>query len=936
MDKSLTEIESQVISLTHQFLLESGAERAARAVSLDARLEHDLGIGSLEKAELFSRIEKSLGVELPESLLVKAKQLNDVVKAVKMAEPTLLKVKREVIAPLKSTRTDPSKVETLVELLNLYAQNEPDRPHIYFQNEFGEETIIRYGELYTRAKEFAQGLVGKGLKPSETVAIMLPTSADFFYSFLGTLMAGGIPVPIYPPFRADQIEEYAKREAFILHNAGVRFLITFKRAAALSKLLQSFVPSLLEVTTVKALTDISADLPTLDIEATDPVLIQYTSGSTGNPKGVLLNHANLLANISAYGKTLNMQSTDAFVSWLPLYHDMGLIGAWMGSFYHGLPLTLLSPFTFLSRPEKWLWAIHYHRGTISPGPNFAYDLCVKKIEDSDLEGLDLSSWRVALNGSEMIHPDTLRNFEKRFRKYGFKKEAIFPAYGLAECALGLTFPPLNRGPNIDRIERLPYEKNNTAVPLTTRDKKYYEFVSCGSVLEGHEIRIVDDNDNRVAERTIGNIQFKGPSAMQGYYRNSEATMAIYHNGWWATGDLGYLAEGELFITGRKKDLIIKAGRNYHPTEIEAMASLAEGVRKSCVAAFGVADEKRGTEKLIIVAETKEDKKIHPEIKKEIVDKVISQIGIPPDEILLVPPHTLPKTSSGKLRRSSCKQDYLAGKLSRPSWSAFWQTIKLFIKSRAKKIEKWLINLIKVVFSFYVLILLFFTLLPVWLLVIILPRKKAAAAFRFWARSIFRLIFSPISIKGKENISGQPMIYVANHGSFIDSVILAGVLPADTNFIGKKELLKTPVIKSFVKQLDLVTVDRMDFSKSHSDVKRIEQTLEQGRSVLIFPEGTFSYATDVRPFKLGAFKIAAELGKPICPVAIVGARKILRANQFLVKPAKLEVIIFKPLIPESKEWEEVMRLRKQSRFLIAKYSGEHVLDLVSAGVLSESE
>ncbi len=595
MDKSLTEIESQVISLTHQFLLESGAERAARAVSLDARLEHDLGIGSLEKAELFSRIEKSLGVELPESLLVKAKQLNDVVKAVKMAEPTLLKVKREVIAPLKSTRTDPSKVETLVELLNLYAQNEPDRPHIYFQNEFGEETIIRYGELYTRAKEFAQGLVGKGLKPSETVAIMLPTSADFFYSFLGTLMAGGIPVPIYPPFRADQIEEYAKREAFILHNAGVRFLITFKRAAALSKLLQSFVPSLLEVTTVKALTDISADLPTLDIEATDPVLIQYTSGSTGNPKGVLLNHANLLANISAYGKTLNMQSTDAFVSWLPLYHDMGLIGAWMGSFYHGLPLTLLSPFTFLSRPEKWLWAIHYHRGTISPGPNFAYDLCVKKIEDSDLEGLDLSSWRVALNGSEMIHPDTLRNFEKRFRKYGFKKEAIFPAYGLAECALGLTFPPLNRGPNIDRIERLPYEKNNTAVPLTTRDKKYYEFVSCGSVLEGHEIRIVDDNDNRVAERTIGNIQFKGPSAMQGYYRNSEATMAIYHNGWWATGDLGYLAEGELFITGRKKDLIIKAGRNYHPTEIEAMASLAEGVRKSCVAAFGVADEKRGTE-----------------------------------------------------------------------------------------------------------------------------------------------------------------------------------------------------------------------------------------------------------------------------------------------------------------------------------------------------
>ena len=326
-------------------------------------------MNSLGKVELMHRIEKAFSVQLPESAISSADTLRDLMKIIASTRPTSAAQMQQIISPtLKTISVDLSNAQTLQEILTAYFSTEPERPHIYLQGAEGTEQIISYGQLYREAQKIALGLHQRGIQPSETVAIMLPTSAAFFYSFFGVLLAGAVPVPIYPPFRPDRIEEYAKREAKILHNAQARILITFSHAATLSTILQTFVPSLKEVVTSENLQATIGSLPDIFVEPTDPVLIQYTSGSTGDPKGVLLTHENMLANIRAIGKAIPVKPTDVEVSWLPLYHDMGLM-SWLGALYYGVPVTILSPLTFLTRPERWLWAIHYHRGTLSGGPN---------------------------------------------------------------------------------------------------------------------------------------------------------------------------------------------------------------------------------------------------------------------------------------------------------------------------------------------------------------------------------------------------------------------------------------------------------------------------------------------------------------------------------------------------------------------------------------
>ena len=440
------------------------ANHSQRVVTLHASLERDLGIGSIERAELFRRIEQEFAINLPDTALAKANTLQDLIAELQQTKPLAPTGSHAPERIISTIQVDVSTAATLLDVLKLYAKIEPQRPHIYLLDEQGGETIIRYGQLLEKASAIAKGLYARGLQRGGTVAIMLPTCEAFFYSFFGILLAGGIPVPIYPPFRPDQISDYAKREAKILQNAEVRFLITFHRAEALSKIIQSFIPSLKEVTTAENLMVTEGTLPNLDSKAEDPALIQYTSGSTSDPKGVLLSHYNLLSNLRAVGQAINISANDRVVSWLPLYHDMGLIGAWLGSLYFGVPATILSPLFFLNRPERWLWAIHYYRGTISAGPNFAYELCARRISDETIQGLDLSSWRLALNGAENVYAKTLTRFTKKFAAYGFKPEALFPVYGLAESTVALSFPPLGRVPRIDKVIRETVENERHAVP----------------------------------------------------------------------------------------------------------------------------------------------------------------------------------------------------------------------------------------------------------------------------------------------------------------------------------------------------------------------------------------------------------------------------------------------------------------------------------------
>ncbi len=929
--------EKELILLAHDLLTETKETPVTREMTLDSSLQYHLGLDSLGRAELFRRIEKKWKIELPDRLLVEAETLGNLFQAIQAAQapPFQQDHASERSAKMERYETyqaqtvaDVSKAESLVEVLFEHAQKTPDRPYIFLQNEQGGEDILTYSQLLSRSLQIANALQKRGLKPGETVAIMQPTQLGFFYTFFGILLASGIPVPIYPPLRPHQLESYAKQEAKILNNAEIRFLVTFEQAELLSRLLQGFIPSLQAVVTVNDLLNSGRPLILpLTARKNDLALIQYTSGSTSTPKGVVLTYNNLLSNIRAFGKAVEMSQQDIAVSWLPLYHDFGLIGLVLGTLYYGRPLILLSPIAFLSHPEKWLWSIHTHRGTLSAAPNFAYELCVRKIAPESIEGLDLSSWRLAANGAETIYPKTYERFVQKFKPYGFRAESFYPVYGLAESTVGLTVSPLNRLPRVDTIDRKTFENDKLALPLDpfTASSETLEIMSCGKPLPGHVVRTVDEAGKPLAERQVGQLQFQGPSSMQGYYNNPAATALARSGEWWNTGDFAYIVDGEVFITGRQKDLIIKAGRNIYPTVLEEIVSDIPGIRRGCVTAFSVTDEEKGTEDLIIVAETTEkNAKKRVDLQNKIVEALINSFDLAPDHIIFVAPRTVPKTSSGKLQRSACKAMYLAGKFkSAPPWL---QMIKLGIQSLAFKSLSGLMNVLKLIYTFYVALLIASITLPLWLGMKLLSPLRAGKLCKKTAQLLCFLAGCPLEIEGGEHLTAaKPVVFVANHASYIDAVVAVSLVPFDTRLIAKKEVFSFPLLRDLLYKLGHLPIDRFDFQKGLEQTLNIEATLQHNNSVFIFPEGTFSYAAGLRPFKLGAFKIAAETKTPVCPIAIQGTRYILRANRFLMRPGKIKIIVGEPIYPEGNEWQAIIQLKNKARQFIATHCGELSLD-----------
>ncbi len=933
MENDSMNIEQQVITLIRQLMQETGNSFVQRTMSLATSLE-TLGIDSLGKAELLVRIEKHFNVQLEDTVLVTAESIGDVVKAIVKGN---LPNTGAVISSFKPNSINKyiewNNATTLIEVLLIYAKQAPDQAHVYFQNEKGSEVVLTYGKLLEQSLKVTAGLKKLDLQEGDTVAIMQPTSLNFFYAFFGVLLCGGIPVPIYPPSRPHQIEEYIQHEAKILNNANIQVLITFQEAKILSNVIQDLIPSMKTIVTVDALLKNEESPLAYAAEKNTPALIQYTSGSTSAPKGVLLTHGNLLANIRAYGTAIKITTNDVAVSWLPLYHDLGLIGMWLGSLCYGIPLVLLSPLAFLNHPEKWLWAIHHYKGTISAGPNFSYELCVRKIEPASIEKLDLSSWRLAINGAEAVLPSTLKKFTAKFLPFGFKPETFIPVYGLAESCVGVTASSPESLPVIDRIDRKEFEEKKYASPIiTTNEKNILEFVSCGKAIPDHKVRIVDEANVELADRHVGQLQFQGPSSLKCYYNNPEATQAIYQDGWCNSGDLAYKVNEEVYIAGRKKDLIIKAGRNFYPVQIEELVGGITEIRKGSVVAFSVEDSEHGTEKLIVIAETR-SKKIsnRDEVLSKVSQIILTSLDITPDDVVLVAPQTIPKTSSGKLQRAACKEAYLNGKLFKSKTPVWLQQIKIFSRWMTHKIKNVFIASFNLVYTFYCLLLFLIVLFPAWLTSFVLPQKIIGRAFKFWAKLIIAMSFCPITIKGKKNLKySSPLVYVSNHTSYLDTLLLVSLLPSNTRFISKKELLKVPILNTILLKLKYIVIDRLDFSSSVKETKKMVNVLNAGNPLFIFPEGTFTSSSGLRPFKLGAFKIATEAKAAICPISIKGARQVFCRKSWLIRPRRMSVTITKPISSLQDNWEAITHFKNIAREEIAKYCGESTLDWISAG------
>lgn len=894
-------------------------------VALDSSLERDLGLDSLARVELVLRLEREFGATLPEQALASSETPRDLLRFVLASVGHAPQAADRSMASLVQAQgiRPPAEARTLTEALEYHVERQPERLCVHLYEE-GAEHPLTYRTLWEGSLAYAAQLADAGLAPGDTVAIMLPTSREYLFCFYGTLLAGGIPVPLYPPARLTTIEDHLTRHVGILKSAGTALMVTVPEAKPIAWLLRAQVESLRAVLTTRDFAATGRGFTPVRSSGGQIGFLQYTSGSTGQPKGVVLTHANLLANVRAMGRAARATSEDVFVSWLPLYHDMGLIGGCFATMYLGFPVVLMSPLAFLARPSQWLRAIHRHRGTISGGPNFAYELCLKRIPEHELEGLDLSSWRFAFNGAEPVSPETISEFEKRFAAYGLREKVMSPVYGLAECSVGLAFTPPGERWRVDLLDRERFSATGQAIEARADDPSPLKVVSCGEVLPAHDVRVVDAAGLELADRNEGVLQFRGPSATSGYYRNPEATKLLFAGEWLNTGDRAYLSDGHIYVTGREKDIIIRGGRNISPYELEEAVGDIPGVRRGCVAVFGSQEAATATERVVVLAETREpDPARHGEIRARVNELAIGLIGAPVDDIVLAPPHTVPKTSSGKIRRLAAREYYERGPAAVKPQAVWWQLVRLSaagVRPQLRRGTRVARGMLYALWSWLLFAMLFLVILAAAAMV---PGKRTWQVGQRAARLFLRLCAIPVAVRGRESLpASAPYIVAVNHTSYLDGAVLLAVLPWRNNaFVAKRELAANPITRILLRGLGVQFVERFDVQKSAEHADELADAVRSGQSLIVFPEGTLLRHAGLMPFRTGAFQTAAQAGAPVVPVALRGVRSALRDETWYLRRTPISVTIGEPVAPEGSDWNSAVKLRDRVRAEILRNCGE---------------
>jgi fatty-acyl-CoA synthase len=527
----------------------------------------------------------------------------------------------------------------------------------YIFLEGGVERPRPYSAIREASIRCACALRAAGVARRDLVALAIDEPEPFLTALFGASLAGAVPAPLAPPPAIGDPSSYFELAAAVLRASAARALVTTAALVGRFEPLLGACPDLQMVLPREALDAAGPDVgerPALD----DLALVQFTSGSTSRPKGVALSHRNLAANIEAINghAGLGTGPDDVGVSWLPLHHDMGLVGMALGPLYSGRPGVLMPPQAFVRRPGEWLAAISRHRATVSFAPNFAYELAVRRIKD--IAGLDLSCWRVAGCGAEPIHAPTLAAFAERFADAGFRASSFLPCYGLAEHVLAAALPPRDRTPRVDQLSSDALAQERRAVPDPAAASSV-AVVSCGRALPGHQIQIAGDDGAALAEGEVGEIRLAGPSVMVGYYREPELTAETIRGGWLYTGDLGYLSAGELFVCGRLKDLIIVNGRKFHPQDLEWAVAGIPGIRRGGVVAFAT---KKGSgavsasDRVVMLVEPRGTAAADA-IVESVRRRIAAVFGLFVDEVLVVPAGTIGRTTSGKVQRAVARAKY---------------------------------------------------------------------------------------------------------------------------------------------------------------------------------------------------------------------------------------------------------------------------------------
>jgi 1-acyl-sn-glycerol-3-phosphate acyltransferase len=898
--------------------------RAGPALGLDAELDRDFGLDSLGRVEVVQRLELAFNVHLPDRLFAEATTAADLARAVSQAgarssPPAALVTARS--PPL--ARPSPPDVMTLPQVLAWHAERHGERAHVYLSDGEAEAAPITYSSLQNGARAAATALARQGLEPGARVALMLPTGEAFLTAFFGVLLAGGAPAPIYPPWRLAHIEEHLRRQGRVLGKARAAGLIASRDVLPFARLLRDLIGGPAFVLAAEDLQAMeTASAPPSAIDQPDALaLVQFTSGSTADPKGVMLSHANILANIRGLARAIAATSGDVYVSWLPLYHDMGLIAAWLACLDQAVPLVLMSPLSFLARPERWLWTLHRNRATITAAPNFAFELCLS-IPEERLTGLDLSALRVAGCGSEPISPSTIRDFTARFARYGFRPEALLPVYGLAESAAALTVCPLGRPPWIDHVRRTVLAGTGEARRAPPEAPDAQVLVSCGVPLVGHEVRVIDDAGRETGERREGRLQFRGPSATAGYFEAPDKTAELVRGDWLESGDLAYVAQGEVFITGRTKDIVKRAGRNIHPADIEDAAAGLASVEPRGTVLFGVTDPQRGVERLVLAVETALPPPARGPLILSIQDLAADRLQIALDDIFFLDPGEIPRTESGKVRRSALGQAYLERDRPAGRVAPKRQLARLTRAALAGRLRRDLAAAADQLYTVYWWTVIGAFGLVVWPSLPMLSLHRRWQVMHVASRLALRLLGHALTVEAVGPRPDHDVVYVANHASYIDSLVLAAVLPGDLAFTAFKALAEDPIQGTFAARLGTLFVERFEPGEAVADTERAAQAVRAGRPLVVFPEATAMRAPGLLDFRMGAFVVAAETGASVVPITIRGTRSILRHDRrWFPRRGAIGVRIGAALSPERHDFEAALALKSAARAEILSHVGE---------------
>jgi fatty-acyl-CoA synthase len=554
------------------------------------------------------------------------------------------------------------KFRTVAEAIAEVGRYYPEHDMV-FQDLAGKETAYTFVDLERETAVRATALFEMGLAQGDRFGMVVIEPEDFVLTFLAALRCGIVPVPLYPPMSFASLDAYHERSAKVLASAEARLVFASSRLQNVLWSLVDAVPSLERVVAIETLRGLTARREMPAIAPSDVAFLQYTSGSTADPKGVVVTQGSLIANaegIIVESIKLDPEKNEKGIHWLPLYHDMGLIGFVIAPLVNGCSSVHLPTMRFIKKPSIWMEAMHRHRGTATFAPNFAYALAMKKVTPEDLAGWDLSCLRVLGCGAEPIHPETMRQFADLFATHSkLPRNAIMPAYGMAEATLAISLKRCHDTMRTVVVDAEAFQQSGATEP-PREGHPASEYVSCGAPFAGHEVGAFDEQGNRLPEGREGELWHRGPSVAAGYFRNPTATAEAFRaDGWLRTGDLGFVLDGEVFVTGRLKDLIILNGRNIHPQAVEWEVADVDGVRKGNVVAFSVPGE--ASEQLVVVLEAREGADFAA-VATAVKSRVQKELAVTVADVGGLAIGDLPKTSSGKLQRRKTRQQYLEGAL----------------------------------------------------------------------------------------------------------------------------------------------------------------------------------------------------------------------------------------------------------------------------------